>query len=615
MAADTMSKKFSVGGVPNTAKAEGTHLSADPSGETDRITYASGRSAVVRSVSDPADFVVFLGHTTNVTTARFSPDGKLIASADEAGMVRVWDPKTGIQKVEFQASGSPIRDLAFSQDMKFMIIGGEARGSYAKVVKYPTGGSAGTCGGHTKRVLAVDVRMKPSKQIIVASEDFRVSLHKGPPVGEYATPVVLNYHSNFVNDIRYSPDATRFATCSTDRTVCILDAESHQTLFTMEGHEASVLQLCWFKDGKQLVTCSSDKTMRVWDATAGTQGAVIKVGDDANDVPSSVVCIPKTEQIVALALDGRLLVYDKGSDKPAITLRGHARVPVGIALLGDRLISADYTGMIVSWQVHANRMEPSEVPFKGRGPTTLAAIGANNKIVATIGSDGHVYLVPLESMTYGEPFTIKGGGKDITVAAGGDGDVCCVVLNEMRMTALGYDGSVKAELDFEPGGRAICVAISPDASMLAYSYEVQGGAGVLQFAKIEGGKFVLIGEKVSMHTPANRIAFSPNGATVLVGEVSRRVCFYAALTGEMVEGGGLVHTARVDAVAWSPCGKFAVTGGLDGSLAVWEIGVKGDHRRFKGAHRGGITGVAFAADGTVISTGGDNTIVAWTQNP
>uniref|UniRef100_A0A7S1ERG3 Anaphase-promoting complex subunit 4 WD40 domain-containing protein n=1 Tax=Timspurckia oligopyrenoides TaxID=708627 RepID=A0A7S1ERG3_9RHOD len=615
MPADSIHKKFLVGGTPNTTKSEGCHLSADPTGETDHIAYASGRSAVVRSLSDPADYLVFLAHTANVTVARFSPDGKLVASADEYGIVKVWDAKTGIEKTEFQGSSSIIRDIVFLPDMKFMLIGGEAKGTYAKPVKYPSGGSTGSCKGHIKRVLAVDGRQKPSKQLICASEDFKVSVHKGPPVSEFAVPTLLTYHSNFVNDIRYSPDQMRFASCSTDRTVCIVNAETLEVEFTMNGHEASVLQVCWSADGTELYSCGSDKTVRVWDTATGTEKAVITVGDEPWHMQCSVVYVPKTDEFVSLSLSGELNVFDRGATAPKAKLRGHAKVPVGISLVGDSLFSADYSGAISCWDVSSGKYaQSSEKSFSGSGPITLAAIGANSKVVATVGSDGNVFLVPTETLEFPEPINIKGGGLDICVTPSGEGLASCVVLNESRMVALGYDGSTVAEYVFESDSRAICVAVSPDGAHVAFSYEIRGGEGILQFATLEGGEFKLSENKVTMHTPAHRMAFSPDGSTVVVGEVSRRVKFYTS-SGEDIVGGGLVHTARVDAVAFAPDGKFATTGGLDGSVAVWEVGVKGEHRRLQTAHRGGVTGIAYAPDGTIYTTGGDNTIVAWSMDP
>jgi len=616
MAQDSIKVKYLICGAPNTAKAEGTHLTADPTGETDYVGYASGRSAVVRSVSDPKDVKVFLEHKAPVTVVRFSPDGQLVASADEHGTIHVWNRVTGIQKHEMQGSGSIIRDIMFSSDMKFMMVGSEARGTFAKAIKFPSGGAAGkSCGGHTKRVLAVDIRMKPSKQIIVASEDFRVSIHKGPPVGEYSTPKVLNYHTNFVNDIRYSPDGTRFATCSTDRSICILDSESHEVLQTITGHDASVLQLCWSKDGTQVISASSDHTIRTWDATTGSEKQCIKVGEEASDQQSSVVVIPKTEEIVSLSLDGTLNVFDAGASEPKTKLYGHSKVPVGLELVGDTLYSADYMGKLVPWKV-GEGSKTTEKLFNGvHGPTTLSAIAANSKIVATIGMDGHVFLIPTDTLKFPEPIEIKGGGKDISIASDPvDGAACVVVLNEARMVAISYDGSILAEFEFDKGHRATSVALSDDGKEICASYEVSGGAGELLFGQIEGGKFVINeGSKVSLLTPANKLAYSPDGSHVVIGEMSRRVRFVSA-KGEEVGGGGLMHSARVDAVAFAPDGKLAVTGGLDGSVAVWQVGTKGDYRRLKSAHRGGVTGIAFAGDGTIFTAGGDNAIIAWTMD-
>ena len=43
------------------------------------------------------------GYQTGVNTVAFSPDGKMLASADSDGTVRLWNPATG------QPIGSPIQ--------------------------------------------------------------------------------------------------------------------------------------------------------------------------------------------------------------------------------------------------------------------------------------------------------------------------------------------------------------------------------------------------------------------------------------------------------------------------------------------------------------------------
>ena len=74
--------------APGTVRGAPSNLAVSPDGTL--LAYAQGKNIVVRSVEDPASTYVFQGHKSNTTVARFSPDGKWVASGDDSGWVRVW---------------------------------------------------------------------------------------------------------------------------------------------------------------------------------------------------------------------------------------------------------------------------------------------------------------------------------------------------------------------------------------------------------------------------------------------------------------------------------------------------------------------------------------------
>jgi WD40 repeat protein len=76
----------------------------------------------------------------------------------------------------------------------------------------------------------------------------------------------LRGHTGNVQGVTFSPDGTRIATASDDRTVKLWDAVTGQEVFTLRGHTAGVFRVAFSPDGHRLASGGIDWTARVWDA-------------------------------------------------------------------------------------------------------------------------------------------------------------------------------------------------------------------------------------------------------------------------------------------------------------------------------------------------------------
>jgi len=76
-----------------------------------------------------ADIRTLTGHTNGVTSAAFSPDGRMIVSASVDGALKVWDAENGVCLATFYAD-APLMTCAWSPDGVHLVAGGEVGGMY-----------------------------------------------------------------------------------------------------------------------------------------------------------------------------------------------------------------------------------------------------------------------------------------------------------------------------------------------------------------------------------------------------------------------------------------------------------------------------------------------------
>src|SRR5262249_45800798 len=81
----------------------------------------------------------------------------------------------------------------------------------------------------------------------------------------------LSGHTAEVLAVCFSADGTRLATASRDQTARLWDARTGQELLALQGHTGMVVSVCFSPDGTRLATGSMDRTARLWDARSGRE--------------------------------------------------------------------------------------------------------------------------------------------------------------------------------------------------------------------------------------------------------------------------------------------------------------------------------------------------------
>ncbi|ETA02308.1 WD-40 repeat-containing protein [Frankia casuarinae] len=266
------------------------------------------------------------GHERDVTSAAFSPDGKLLATTSKDG-TRLWDVATGRTSVTLSGRKSlVVHGCAFSSDGKLLATTGSDK---------------------TARIWDVDA----------ARQTVTLTGHRGPVYG-----------------CAFSPDGSLLATTSTDRTVRLWGSSTGKNLATLNGHRGSVYGCAFSPDGRLLVTAGAESTL-LWNVTVGEiimslpghtnfaggcafspDGRLLATsgneGTRLTDASSgtTVLTLPGSAQSCAFSPDGHLLatastddtaqLWDVATGSAIATLTGHSSTVMSCAFAPYGLLLA-----------------------------------------------------------------------------------------------------------------------------------------------------------------------------------------------------------------------------------------------------------------------------------
>jgi WD40 repeat protein/predicted Ser/Thr protein kinase len=115
-----------------------------------------------------------------------------------------------------------------------------------------------------------------------------------------------------------------------------------------------------------------------------------------------------------------------------------------------------------------------------------------------------------------------------------------------------------------------------------------------------------VGHQGSVRT----VAYSPDGKFALSGGVDGVVKLWQVSSGRQLRS-FVGHAAGILSVAFSPDGKLALSGDGDGTIKLWEVSSGRNLRTFAG-HRGGVLSASFSPDNRfALSGGADGTVKLW----
>ena len=259
-------------------------------------------------------YTVFEGHTDNIYSVTFSPDGQIIASASRDNTIRLWNASTGDTIRTLRGHRNGVNSVAFSPDGQII-----ASGSWDDTIRLwnaSTGDTIRTLRGHRDNVY--NVVFSPDGQIIASgSRDDTIRLWNASTGDTIRT---LRGHRDSVYNVVFSPDGQIIASGSWDNTIRLWNASTGDTIRTLREHRNSVYSVAFSPDGQILASASADDTIRLWNASTGDTIRTLR--GHRNSV-YSVAFSPDGQILASASADATIRLWNASTGDTINTLTGH----------------------------------------------------------------------------------------------------------------------------------------------------------------------------------------------------------------------------------------------------------------------------------------------------
>ncbi|GHH80954.1 nSTAND1 domain-containing NTPase [Streptomyces capitiformicae] len=556
-----------------------------------------------------------------VRTVAIAPDGRLLAAGDDGGAVAVWDiddvrrPRllarlpagTGpVVGVGFGPGGHTLT-TAVRDAIRVWALPDSARPHALSVLKVR---ETVTAAAFTR-----DGRTLATGHTDGTARLWELTAEGGRP-HERSTAVG---HDGTVNAMAFTPDGRGLATGGADHTVRLWDAATPHDLRpgrVLGGPTDEVDAVGFGPDGRTLAAAGMDANVRLWEVA----------GPGAAREPA--VLAGHTNSIGALALspDGRTLAtgsLDETTrlwDLPGPALTGHSSSVYSVAISpGGRLLATgSYDRTVRLWRLTDPRRPRALPPLTGHtGPVNSVAFRPDGRALASASADGtvrlwdpavtrHPRLLDALPARVGNVNTVAFSPDGHTLATGGEQGTVrlwdATDVRRPRPLAALEAAGAVDSVTFAHDGRTLAVA---DRGRTATLWNVAVRRHPTRLAVLTG------------HAGAVKsVAFGPDDRVLATGGEDRTVRLWDIgdrhhpVPRERLAG----YTDGVMSVAFAPDGRSLAAASSDHTVRLYELSERGDagEPALLTGHTKAVDALAFSPDGHTLATGGEDwTVLLW----
>lgn len=474
-----------------------------------------------------------------VADVLFSPDSKLLFSAGNDGTIRQWDVASGTERLQLNGGADGVSQLALSPDGKLLV-----SHAYARTQRAPG-----------QFLVTTDCRLH------------LWDLMSGKGAGEIDVPCVADKAGIAMGPtlLGFTPDGKSILTSGSDEVLRIWGARTTKELRHMKHPDGAPRAIAFAPDGKTMACVESYKALRIREYPSGRE---LFPADGHGSGIEEVAIAPDGKTVATAADGGAILVWDAATSRVKARLAPpKAPRTLDYSHDGRTLFTAGNDQPLLAWDVATGKeLWRTDVHQESTGRLGLAPDG---RTLAWAGKPDSILLIDVAT------------GK---------------ALRELPAPKTSPRG-----LCFAPDGAAL-LAWDDDKRLVHWDVKT----GQRQDKPLEG-----------LPDYPFAVRFSPDRDLVAFGGQQGDVILVQVATGREIHRVAKAPVASrgqdgVFCTIFSPDGRtLAWAGAIDGLVHLTEAATGKERRRLAG-HRAGVRALAFSADGRILVSGAeDTTSLVW----